>query len=213
MDPLSHSSHSPPPPPSPRHPPTRTSLQHAPLNPSQLRESAFVPSSPQRTMSRRGSDPDEDEDKVNDTNTQPAGIDGQGGHPFSGDHTEPIDREVGPEIRGRIVEPSRREVNARTRLLENYDYGHVCGSGQCGHGTFSPHVDSLMSGASSISSGNGFGGRYSGGINEEGGPSSAAHRWLGDAFTDGVMGGGRDSKMSTTKWLAKKHGLKNRKTM
>ena len=107
-------------------------------------------------------------------------------------------------------------ISAHGRLLESYNNSQeVCGSKDCNHGTFSPRPGTMNS-SSTARSRHGFGGRYPGGIDGDGvgDNADAAHGVLGDAFTDGVYGGGRGpKKMSTTKWLAQRHGVKGTKMM
>jgi hypothetical protein len=61
----------------------------------------------------------------------------------------------------------------------------------------------------------GFGGTYL----VDGDPSRAGESeivdsgMLGDAITDGILAAGDGSKMSTTKWLRKKHGIKGKRRM
>ena len=196
---------------SPRQPQTRGSVQHAPVKSSQLRESVALSASPEDIMDVPESGDSDDADKSY-PQSAPISIDNDRSLLQSGDHTAPTEHVGGPTVRGRIVEPSEYEADARTRLLQDYSRAHACGSDSCSHGTFSPRVASPSQG-SIVSSNNGFGGRYNGGINEDGVAPSRTHRWFGDAFTDGVMSGGRGSTMSTTKWLAMKHGVKNRRTM
>ena len=143
-------------------------------------------------------------------------------HPIQFDETsrqpvpqdsDPIAQDTGPEATARILEPTSREADIRTRLLEDYHRGRICASGSCDHGTFSPRAPSRRSWNSSLDSRDGFGGRYPGGTNDRGDPSDTLHGVFGDTIADGVLGGGNGSKMSTTKWLAQKHGIKNSRMM
>lgn len=122
------------------------------------------------------------------------------------------DDDLHSQANARILEPTRRDADARTRLLENYNKGGGCGSGSCDHGTFSPRAMSYQS-IASIDSRDGFGGRYAGGLDDSGQPSDAIHGVLGDTVADGLFGGGQGSKMSTTTWLAQKHGIRNARSM
>lgn len=139
-------------------------------------------------------------------------IDDKGGHPNPTDPTTAMGGNTGHYVPGDIIEPTEHEADARTRLLESYHRGAVCGSKKCDHGTFSPQPRPQRSTASSISSLNGFGGTFPGGVNN-GGSSSNTQGLFGTAAADGVLGVGRGSTMSTTKWLAMKHGVKNRRSM
>lgn len=107
------------------------------------------------------------------------------------------------------------QLDARTSLLGTDYYRTHAHPGPCNHGTFSPRPGTRQTNRSyeaSIDSRH-FGGRYPGGIGDEGGASSNIHGVFGDAVADGVFGGGPGKKMSTTQWLAKKHGVKNTRAM
>jgi hypothetical protein len=124
-----------------------------------------------------------------------------------------------------LAEPPQwagNELNARTRLLDHdhWDAASGCGSENCAHGTFSPRPLSPRQGSyrsygsfdSSAISQRGLGGTYVGG-NIDGEDVDPTHSLLGDAIADGVLGGGHGPKMSTTDWLAKKHGVRSRRMM
>lgn len=114
------------------------------------------------------------------------------------------------------------EPNIRSRLLgqDNWDAASGCGSDNCGHGTFSPrplsptHSFRTYGSFSSQISQNGFGGPYPEGEGPSYGESAdPTHGLLGDTVADGVLGGGNGHNMSTTDYLAKRHGVKNRRKM
>ena len=111
------------------------------------------------------------------------------------------------EARPEIIEPSSEEIGQSTRLLENYHNSRVCGLKNCNHGTFSPNPG--HSPRSSID-GMSFGGRYADTIGEDGGPRDQSHGLLGDSIMDGFAG---NKSMSTTKWLASKHGIRSQRFM
>jgi hypothetical protein len=113
------------------------------------------------------------------------------------------------------VQPSQPEADAQTHLLEDYYKGSVCGSGHCNHGTFSPHIHAQGTTSSNVSTMDGFGGRHGDDINDEDGEvRDTARGFIGDTFADGLFGGTRNgTSMSTTKWLATKHGVKNQRAM
>lgn len=122
---------------------------------------------------------------------------------------------------GAIEEP---EPNARTALLNeankyNISTHHThCGEDNCSHGNFSPrprYVRGYGSFATqSEFSQDGYGGRYPEGLgNGVGQSGDNAHGVLGDAVTDGLMGARDGNKMSTTQWLARRHGVKNSRIM
>ena len=128
---------------------------------------------------------------------------------------EPIASPNNQAIRGGIVEPSSREASARTRLLEDYHKGSVCGARDCNHGTFSPHIYGQGSTSSNVSTIDGFGGQIDVEIsNEDGEVRRTTRGFVGDLFSNGLFGGARrPTSMSTTKWLATKYGVKNHHTM
>lgn len=111
------------------------------------------------------------------------------------------------------------EPTVRTRLLnhQNWDTASGCGDPNCNDGTTPPRPGvhrNYGSFAGSIRSEHSFGGTYPG-ITEtaDGDAPDVAHALLGDAFADGVMNSGNGQKMSTTRWLAERHGVKNQRMM
>lgn len=194
------------------------SSQHAPATPSSLRESHQPDSSailPVETMSRPQSSRSVDRQSQASPQAHSFDIDAQDLHPAHSDHASPVKGESGAEVEGGIDEPSATEADIRTRLLDDYHKGAACGNRHCNHGTFSPRFSVQSSPGGSISSQNGFGGRYPGHAIDEG-TSSQTNRLLGDTIADGLLGGtgsGKDSKMSTTKWLAETHGVKHSRRM
>lgn len=104
--------------------------------------------------------------------------------------------------------------DARTRLLdaENWDAATGCGESDCQHGVYSPRHHSPHRSVKSYgsigseASRDGFGGRMPG-VEED-----MLHQTMGDTVADGLLGG-RGSRMSTTKYLAKRHGVKNSRLM
>lgn len=110
------------------------------------------------------------------------------------------------------------ESNVRTRLLsqKNWDATSGCGSVNCQHGTMSPRPlthRSYGSMASNVSQ-DGFGGAYPGnGGSSYGEAADPVHAVLGDSVTDGLLGGGPGNKTSTTRFLARRHGIRNERMM
>lgn len=106
-----------------------------------------------------------------------------------------------------------RAVNETTSLLRK-PFEFVTGSphaGPCNHGTFSPGVESRADSIRSGHSGVGFGI-----LTRDERPSSAegSRSLLGSMFDNfGVKSGGGKKKMSTTNYLAERHGIKNTTTM
>jgi Sulfate permease family len=104
------------------------------------------------------------------------------------------------------------EPSVRSRLLgpDNWDAASGCGSENCAHGTLSPRPNSPRPGSTrsygSFASENGFGGPYPGGIEE---------RYAGGAEESGALLGNADGvdQGSTTRWLARRHGVKGRRRM
>jgi hypothetical protein len=109
------------------------------------------------------------------------------------------------QAQAQIEEASSAEVNARTSLLGNYYHQRVCGRSNCDHGTFSPRAPSIRSTYSSTDS-TPFGGRYADSVGEDGDARDPAHSILGDGLADSLIG---SKRMSTTKWLAKKNGVRS----
>ena len=110
-------------------------------------------------------------------------------------------------------------TSARDRLVDGYfqlsarSSCNNCGIGDCEHGTLSPQVfDHSSTNRRSDS--------YGGKLDSRG---DIIHSVLGDAVTDGLIGeslgsaehgeNGEPSKMSTTDWLARRHGITRRRTM
>ena len=110
---------------------------------------------------------------------------------------------------GSIIEPSLEEGHESTGLLDSYYHSRVCGLRDCNHGTFSPRAGSIRSPRSSIDT-TSYGGRYIDSIGEDGGARDRARGLFGDSLEDSL---GSGKSMSTTKWLAQKHGIKGQRFM
>jgi hypothetical protein len=181
-----------------RQPYGRQLSPHVPLTPSRLRES--VAQSPVEQMAKSPSQ-DAERDRRYSPLSSPI---------LQPEHGDPSGEELVADnalTQGDIVEPTQAEPNARTRLLEDYHRGAACGSRNCNHGTFSPRPRSYQN---SISSSNDPVGRYGSGIEGDGGVADQSSRLFGDTFADPIFGERRrDKNMSTTQWLAFKHGVKN----
>ncbi len=190
------------PPTSPRRPGgVRGSSHHAPITPSRLRRAIAARKDPSALEQQ-------DEDKLTPLSSPLLGSLNISAEP------EPIASPSEQGIRGGLIEPSQREADARTRLLEDYHKGSVCGTKDCNHGTFSPHVRPLDSPSSNVSIMKGFGGRNGDDIDDDDGDiRDGTRRLIGNTFAEGLFGGSRDTSMSTTKWLANKHGVKNQRAM
>ena len=131
--------------------------------------------------------------------------------------------------RGQIVEEhNHAAASVTTRLLESYHRKQPsCDDSQCDHGTFTPSYAESSSGGRDDS---GFGGPNRDEEMRDGERGDLTHRLLGDAITDGLLGGssrpkhrrweswvswssGNGKGMSTTAWLAETHGIKGKKKM
>lgn len=111
-----------------------------------------------------------------------------------------------------------RVVNSYHRLCDHSGCNES-GNGECEHGILSPHASSLhRAWEDSTERGSGsFGGKF----DSRGG--DLTHEVLGDAVTDGLLGGRRgqagdddgpgNKHTSTTEWLATKHNVKGRRKM
>jgi hypothetical protein len=114
------------------------------------------------------------------------------------------------------------EPNVRTRLLNsaNWDIASGCGEDTCGHGAFSPRPERRRSYGSFMSEQSippGFGGRYPGvsdGAEETSSTMDAVESIVGENVTDRLLGGrNKTRRWNTTRYLAAKHGVKNRRAM
>ncbi|KAF2476165.1 high affinity sulfate transporter 1 [Lindgomyces ingoldianus] len=193
---------------------------HVPLNPSHLRE-VHVPSDPSTspddtklTMSFPAQDPAASSSSPQNTvEFSTAGIppvpDGASVHSNG--------ESVPPDQGGAVIEVDLEHVpRSRLRSNRDWDQSSGCGSENCNHGSLSPrpwHQRDYGSISSDMSR-DGFGGRYAGGLAQ--GPGESAdptHALLGGTFADGVLGSANGHKMSTTRWLAERNGIKNQKSM
>jgi len=112
------------------------------------------------------------------------------------------------------------EPTVRTRLLNQQNWDAVSGGGETSYNTgpTSPRPGvhrNYGSFAPSFRSVNSFGGTYPG-IQEtaDGDAPDTTHALLGDAIAEGVLNNnGKGQKMSTTRWLAERHGVKNTRMM
>jgi hypothetical protein len=172
---------------------------HAPMTPSQLRQ-AHAPSdrssSPEETMHRpRRQSYYDNEPQQTPENAAPYNVDVQNEasatHDFADtpQHDGIVEVDLDPTVRSRLLD----EWSSRPGVGRNY-------------GSF----------AGSVHSNDSFGGAFPGLSRSpagEGEAPDAAHALLGDAFADGVMNSGDRKKMSTTRWLAERHGIKSQRMM
>lgn len=182
---------------------------HTPATPSQLRQ-AHVPSdrssSPEEAMHRlRRQSYYDDEQQQTPESTAPYDFDTT--TPAAA-HAAQHDFADAPHHDG-ITEVDITEPNLRSRLLHaarNDDSTPRPGVGR-NYGSF----------AGSVHSDNSFGGAFPGLDRSPAGEedaSDATRALLGDAIADGLASGGGDrQKMSTTRWLAERHGIKSQRMM
>ena len=161
--------------------------QHAPLIPSSLRNFHEPQPSPEETLIRGVMPRDAGSQPMDDA--------------FAGAHEGTASAE--------IIE---NEVSAYTHLLGRRRHSSHAHPGPCDHGTFSPRPatrDSSVSYSSSrLNFRDTFGSPEWGDshLAEPGGSSG-----LAGLVEEGLMGGKK--KMSTTHWLARRHGLRHTKSM
>lgn len=163
---------------------------HAPATPSQLRM-AHAPSdrssSPEETMHRRQSRSYYDDEPQQDTP-----ISAHSTHDFAEapQHDGIVEVDISePNVRSRLLDAAAREDwSARPGVARNY-------------GSF----------AGSIHSDHSFAGAFPG--VPHGDAPDATHALLGDAFADGLVNSGDRKNMSTTRWLAERHGIKSQRIM
>ena len=111
---------------------------------------------------------------------------------------------------GHYREPS--EPNVRTRLLSN-----KTSEQQTGYGTEQnrwnsrPQSPKSYGSSTSVTPPNGFGGIQT--TNTLADERDPVHHALGDAVTDGLLGGQRHNKPTATQYLAKRHGIKHSRMM
>lgn len=199
--------------------------QHRPSVPSGLRQAHMPPSSPETPFHT----PQGHQHGEHDTHVPHFEQDGI--HPHT--HDWAPDAEVSEaRARGEIDEPDdgQEPVTSQSALLHpehRYRLPHDCGEVNCTHGTFSPKPRHTR-GYGSFASGyepsmqaddersvqDGYGGAIHAAL-VDGEPrryrGDFIDRTLGDAVTDGLLG--KKNKRSTTQWLAKRYGLKDRQWM
>lgn len=180
--------------------------QHAPTNPSGLREAHTLSQSPE---SLRDAGVSGSRTAVSSSNPSP--------------NTYPTHLDTDPAadddaIDGRahgFAGLGSRAVGETTSLLRKpFEFAtHTAHAGPCDHGTFSPRLESRTG---SIRSSNdfGFGGSPPRGSRETSGESSSS---MFGSLLEGIglkngTGAGK-KKMSTTQYLAERHGVKNTTTM
>lgn len=192
------SSHRPIPPLSPRSS-RHTSIAHAPTNPSSLRESHTLTGSP--------------EEQRNKSITEEGGS----SSPETSPNTYPTNPETDPEADGGIADLGSKVVSETTALLKK-PFEFVKSSphaGPCNHGTFSPGLQSRAESVRSGQTGYSFGGSPAESdrpFSPERGSSIFGSLMENIGLKNGSGDRGK-KKMSTTSYLAERHGITNTTTM
>ncbi len=206
--------------PSPRNPTGRASRtptpsithHHVPATPSGLRQSHTVATSPEDTRDATNSAGIDEAEAAALSSTEPS----PNTYPTNMDNEPEEEQELDADADGTAQEESSlltKGVNETTSLLRK-PFEFVMGkphAGPCNHGTFSPQLDSS---AGSIRSTNAFGGRP-GSVEERPGSAEGSRSLIGSLLENvGVKNGsGGKKKMSTTRYLAERHGIKNTTSM
>ena len=187
-------------------PPIPTSLvgqAHVPLQPSGLRASHSMVSSPDEIEYEDDNPADQRSSAHPSPNSRPTHIE-----------FEAEDESVGGRLHGGLGELSSRALTETSALLRKpfefiKPHAH---EGPCNHGTFSPQLQSRPQSVRSGYNGFGFGGSPS----RAGRSDSGEERvFLGveNASVASGPNGKPKKKMSTTSYLAELHGIKNTTTM
>jgi hypothetical protein len=176
--------------------------QHAPTTPSGLREAHTITGSPENV--RHFEEGDAPSSSEPSPNTYPTHL-----------HTDPAaeDDAADGETHGFGGLGSRAVTETTALLKKPFEFvtGHPH-TGPCNHGTFSPRLESR---ACSVRSGlGGFGGSPPANRESSGGERSKSI--ISNFFENIGMKNGTGSgkkKMSTTNWLAERHGITNTTSM
>lgn len=175
---------------------------HAPITPSGLRESVTIARSPE--------DVREGDDTHGGRRTMPSSSEpSPNTYPTHLEHEPDVDEQsLDDGETHSIAELGSKAVTETTALLRKpfeFAIGTPAHNGPCNHGTFSPRLESRADSVRSGHSGFGFGGsppRRTGSGEESGG------------ILGGMFGPRRSTKkMSTTSYLAERHGITNTRTM
>jgi hypothetical protein len=173
---------------------------HAPNTPSGLREAHTLSASPEETRYGMNVDGSTAPSSSNPSPlTSPA-------HP----NNDPAEDEDIARFDGL----EHRADGENTALLrKHFDFGgHPIHEGPCDHGTFSPRLES-RTGSVRSSNDYGFGGAPSNRPENGGGSSSMLGSLLEGIGMKNGPGPVGKKKMSTTRYLAERHGVKNTTTM
>ena len=193
----------------------RENSSHAPLNPSRLWQSHGPGSFPDDRDSILSQDPAESftDEPAFSPRTQPVEFGDDGIHPQLPNIASPVEDEADTHVRGILEEPSE-EADAHTLLLESYDQGPGCGSNKCNHGTLSPRPTTHRS-TMSFDSQFDFRKRSQGGTEEGSGNNDNSTHGPKQSTIAGRLFRARPAatRMSTTQFLAKEHGIKSTRLM
>lgn len=168
--------------------------QHAPINPSNLREAHTLSQSPLDRMPF----PENNGSSSSSMNAEQAS---QNPH-VAGDFAESDAADAKTSLLGNMKSKASGSANENTSLLRR-PWEFVTGQahpGDCDHGTFSPQAASRAPSFNGRDSTNGFGGAYPGGSNSP----------RGGIFDSSI---GPAKRMTTTQWLAQKHGITDTRAM
>ncbi len=183
-------------------------LPYAPLNPSQLRMSHEPGASPGSFRSLQQS-----EDGQISPFSHEVHVDEEGIRRLGSKQTFPFAESLAARIEGSLDESPSHEADAHSHLLQACNEAPACGLKTCNHGTFSPRPTMRRSyvGYESQSL---FGGGYGQVLGDlDGASRGASYGTSGDVSGGWTPEGRTGKKMSTTQWLAKRHGVKNPRTM
>ena len=176
--------------------------QHAPITPSGLREAHTIAGSPE--VARNFEDADAPNSSEPSPRTYPTHLDTD---PAADDDAVDGGIHGFSALRGRAV----TETTALLKKPFEFVTGHPH-TGPCNHGTFSPRLESR---SGSVRSGlGGFGGSPSanGESSEQERSKTAFSNFFESIGMKNGTGGGK-KKMSTTNWLAERHGITNTTSM
>jgi hypothetical protein len=184
---------------------SQSAQQHAPSTPSGLREAHTAASSPDDTRNAGPPSPDTAPSSPNPSpNTYPV-------RPES----DPAEEDAGEgKPYGFSVLGSRVATETSSLLRKPFEFApNSPHTGPCNHGTFSPHLESRADSIRSNASERDFGGSPSrSGPESSGDSSNMIGTLLGGIGMKSSSGGGK-KKMSTTSYLAERHGIKNTTAM
>ena len=195
-------------PPSPSSSVTRD-VTHAPTTPSRLWQSHEPGSSPEDRRAAPPSRDATDDDEHYSPHAHPIHFETDGIHPRLSEAAPTAEDQKNTHVEAEIVEQDAFESHpdAHVRLLDSYNKHPACGHLDCEHGALSPRPRTHRS-TMSWDDQYHFGGRPP--ANAEDGRAGNVGG-IGAAISERLLNGGK--RMSTTQWLAQRHGVKNQKQM